>query len=208
MSQGLLRSAADRREAIRFLTAGRWEPRLAGDDEIAGNTSDAIVGSLAPLPRTFRTPERPKLGPPTVALSSRAASTRPVSVTELCDLAAILLVDDDELFRTTICRCLRVAGHAVEEAADGNEALKFIAAETPDILITDILMPNTDGIELTSAVKRAHPGVRILVISGRGHLGLVDLLNLASMLGADATLSKPFAPEQLLEKVAALERAT
>jgi CheY-like chemotaxis protein len=122
-------------------------------------------------------------------------------------LAAILLVDDDEPFRTAVCRCLRGAGHAVEEAADGKQALKFLAAETPDIVITDILMPNTDGIELTSAVKRGYPGVRVLVISGRRQLGSVDLLHLASMLGADATLSKPFAPEQLLEMVAALEGA-
>jgi DNA-binding response OmpR family regulator len=123
-------------------------------------------------------------------------------------LAAILLVDDDELFRAAVCRSLRAAGHAVEEAADGKQALKLMAAVTPNILITDILMPNTDGIELTGAVKRAHPSVRILAISGRGALGTVDLLKLASMLGADATLSKPFAPEQLLEKVAALESAS
>jgi CheY-like chemotaxis protein len=119
-------------------------------------------------------------------------------------LTAILLVDDDELFRTAVCRLLRAAGYAVEEASDGKEALKFIAAEVPDILISDILMPNTDGIELIGAVKRAHPGVRILGISGRVHLGSVDLLNLATMVGADATLSKPFAREQLLEKVATL----
>ena len=119
-------------------------------------------------------------------------------------MSAILLVDDDGAFRTAVCRALRAAGHAVEEAANGREALKFIAAETPDILITDILMPNTDGIELTSAVRQAHPAVRILAISGRSQLGTVDLLALASMLGADATLAKPFAPEQLLEKVAAL----
>ena len=122
-------------------------------------------------------------------------------------MSAILLVDDDAAFRTAVCRALRAAGHAVEEAANGKEALKFISAESPDILITDILMPNTDGIELTTAVKQAHPGVRILVISGRRQLGSVDLLDLASMLGADATLSKPFAPEQLLEKLASLEGA-
>lgn len=122
-------------------------------------------------------------------------------------MSAILLVDDDGAFRAAVCRALRTAGHAVEEAADGKEALKFIAAETPDILITDILMPNTDGIELTSAVKLAHPDVQILAISGRRQLGTVDLLMLASMLGADATLAKPFAPEQLLETIAALARA-
>ena len=122
-------------------------------------------------------------------------------------MSAILLVDDDGAFRTAACRALRAAGHAVEQAASGKEALKFIAAEAPDILITDILMPDTDGIELTSAVKLAHPDVRILAISGRRQLGAVDLLTLASMLGADATLAKPFAPEQLLEKVTALAGA-
>ena len=121
-------------------------------------------------------------------------------------MAAILLVDDDDAFRTAVSRSLRAAGHAVEAAADGGQALRIIAAEAPDILITDILMPNTDGIELTTAVKRSYPGMRILAISGRGQLGKVDLLNVASLLGADATLTKPFAPEALLEKVAALAR--
>jgi CheY-like chemotaxis protein len=125
----------------------------------------------------------------------------------LCVLSAILLVDDDGVFRAAICRALRGAGHAVEEAANGKQALTFIAAETPDILITDILMPDTDGIELTTAVKLAHPGVRILAISGRRQMGAIDLLTLASMLGADATLAKPFAPEQLLETIAALAGA-
>jgi DNA-binding response OmpR family regulator len=147
----------------------------------------------------------PKLGPPPVVLAGpRRLAHAQGTGAECFILAAILLVDDDESFRTAVCRSLRAAGHAVDAAADGKEALKFIAAETPDILITDILMPNTDGIELTGAVKRTYPGVRILAISGRGQLGMVDLLHLASMLGADATLSKPFAPEKLLEKVAAL----
>ena len=119
-------------------------------------------------------------------------------------MTAILLVDDDELFRVAVCRALRSAGYAVEQASDGKEALKIIAAEAPDVLITDILMPNIDGIELIGAVKRSHPGIQILVISGRAQLGSVDLLNLAAMVGADATLSKPFAPEELLEKVATL----
>ena len=122
-------------------------------------------------------------------------------------MTAILLVDDDEPFRTSVCRALRAAGYAVEAAADGKEALKFIAAETPDILITDILMPNMDGIELTNIVKRAHPDVLILAISGPRLLVSLDLLSLASRLGADAIFSKPFAPEQLLEILATLNRS-
>jgi CheY-like chemotaxis protein len=120
-------------------------------------------------------------------------------------MASILVVDDDELFRAVVCRALRDAGHAVEEAVDGAQALRVIQAETPDLLITDILMPNRDGIELIAAVRQDHPGVRMLAISGRRHLGTVDLLDLAARLGAHDTLEKPFSTEALLEKVAALE---
>jgi CheY-like chemotaxis protein len=122
-------------------------------------------------------------------------------------MASILLVDDDELFRAVVCPALRAAHHAVEEAVDGAQALRIIKAETPDILITDIFMPNRDGIELIAAVRQDHPTVRIMAISARQHLGMVDLLNLAAKLGAHATLAKPFTTEQLLEKLAELERA-
>ena len=103
-----------------------------------------------------------------------------------------------------VSRALRDAGHAVEEAVDGAQALRVIQAETPDLLITDILMPNRDGIELIAAVRQDRPAVRILAISGRRHLGSVDLLDLAARLGAHDTLEKPFSTEALLEKVAAL----
>jgi|HubBroStandDraft_6_1064221.scaffolds.fasta_scaffold1363473_2 CheY-like chemotaxis protein len=121
-------------------------------------------------------------------------------------MASILLVDDDELFRAVVCPALRAADHAVEEAVDGAQALRLLKAETPDILITDIFMPNRDGIELIAAVRQAHPAVRIMAISARQNLGMVDLLNLAERLGAHATLAKPFTTEQLLEKLAELER--
>ena len=119
-------------------------------------------------------------------------------------MASILVVDDDELFGAVVCRALREAGHVVEDAVDGAQALRAIQAETPDLLITDILMPNRDGIELIAAVRQDHPDVRILAISGRRHLGSVDLLDLAARLGAHDTLEKPFSTEALLEKVAAL----
>jgi CheY-like chemotaxis protein len=121
-------------------------------------------------------------------------------------MASILLVDDDDLFRAAISPALRAAHHLVEEAVDGAQALRILKAGTPDILITDIFMPNRDGIELIAAVKQAHPAVRIMAISARQNLGMVDLLNLAERLGAHATLAKPFTTEQLLEKLAELER--
>jgi CheY-like chemotaxis protein len=121
-------------------------------------------------------------------------------------MASILLVDDDELFRAAICPALRAAHHVVDEAVDGAQALRILKAKTPDILITDIFMPNRDGIELIAAVRQANPTVRIMAISARQNLGMVDLLNLAERLGAHATLAKPFSTEQLLEKLVELER--
>jgi len=118
--------------------------------------------------------------------------------------ASILVVDDDAPFRAAVCRALRAEGHAVEEATDGTQAMRIVAADTPDIVITDIYMPNGDGIELITAVKGGFPTVRILAISGHGSLGVVNMLNMAAQLGADATLAKPLSPEQLLEKVAEL----
>jgi CheY-like chemotaxis protein len=117
---------------------------------------------------------------------------------------SILVADDDDAFREALCRALRAAGHAVEEAADGTQALRILAADTPALLITDLIMPNQDGIELVITAKQAHPGVRILAISGRASFGPLDLLSLAAKLGADATLAKPFSTEQLLDKVAEL----
>ena len=116
--------------------------------------------------------------------------------------ASILVVDDDPEFREALCRALRGAGHAVEEAADGIQALRVAAADPPDLLITDLIMPNRDGIELVMAVKQAHPAMRILVISGRANVGPLDLMDVAARLGANATLAKPFATEQLFAKIA------
>lgn len=114
---------------------------------------------------------------------------------------SILVVDDDAPFRTALSRILRAAGHAVDEAADGAQALRVVEADTPDLLITDLVMPDNDGIELIVAVRKAHPAVRILVISGRW-IGDMSLLTMAARLGADATLAKPFSNEQLFETLA------
>lgn len=119
-------------------------------------------------------------------------------------MTSILVVDDDGPFREAVSRALRAEGHAVEVAADGAQALQRLKVQAPNILITDIIMPNADGIELITAVKKTYPAVQILAMSGRGNLGALDLLDLASMLGADAILAKPLSTEDLLEKVAEL----
>ena len=122
-------------------------------------------------------------------------------------LASVLVVDDDQPFREAICRVLRGAGYAAEAAADGAMAIKMVRARAPDVLITDIIMPDGDGIGLINATRQDYPQVRILAISGRLYLGALDLLNLATTLGADAALAKPLRTEELLDRVAELTRA-
>lgn len=117
---------------------------------------------------------------------------------------SILVVDDDPAFRAAVRRVLIGAGYRVFEAQDGTKAQTVLKSERPDIVVTDIIMPDGDGIELINAVRWRYPTMRILAISGRGAMGSLDLLKLASMVGADATLSKPLAPEDLLSKTADL----
>jgi CheY-like chemotaxis protein len=116
----------------------------------------------------------------------------------------ILVVDDDNALRTAICWLLRGAGYSVQDAADGTSALRRLRTMRVDLLITDIVMPNGDGIELISAVKREGLARRIIAISGRGSLGSVELLEMSSLLGADAAMAKPVSPARLLEQVADL----
>lgn len=117
---------------------------------------------------------------------------------------SILVVDDDAPFRAAVSRVLCGAGYRVVEAGDGCRAQETLKSERPDILVTDIIMPDGDGIELINAVKWRYPTLRILAISGRGQMGSLDLLKMAAMVGADATLSKPLAPDELLSKIEGL----
>ena len=116
------------------------------------------------------------------------------------------MVDDDPPLREALRRTLRRGGYHVEAAFDGHDALQRIRLAPPDVLVTDIIMPNHDGIELITAVRREFPQVKILAMSGRGSMGALDLLNLADMLGSHATLQKPLEPDQLLAAVAELLR--
>ena len=115
--------------------------------------------------------------------------------------ATVLLVDKDPVASASARDILNRAGYAVDECLCGRRTLARILAEPPDVLITEVLMPDCDGIELISAVTRAHPAVRIIAVSARRYLGGLDLLDLASKLGADAALEKPLEVERLLATV-------
>lgn len=114
------------------------------------------------------------------------------------DGLSIVVVDDDADFRAALARGLRAAGHAVREADGAAGALRSLEAATPDVLITDIFMAEGDGLELITAVKALARPVPIVVMSGRGRMGSVDLLDLATRLGAHASLGKPFSMDEML----------
>jgi len=93
-------------------------------------------------------------------------------------------------------------GHTVMEARDGHEGLQLFPSTHADLVITDIVMPEQEGIEVVMALRSEHPGLKIIAISGGGRTNAAeDYLQLARRLGADLTLAKPFASAALLAAI-------
>lgn len=112
---------------------------------------------------------------------------------------SILVVDDDPAIRRTLAAELKAEGYEVTEAADGREALEGFARYQPDLVLTDLAMPVSDGFDVVSGVRRAGP-TPILVLSVRGADG--DKIR-ALDLGADDYVTKPFSLPELLARVRA-----
>ncbi len=111
----------------------------------------------------------------------------------------ILLVDDDEPVRSTLRRALTRMGYQVREASNGKEAMRMCAQEAPDLVMTDIIMPEQEGLETIGAIRRLHPGVKVVAMSGGGRIVATDYLKTAATLGADGVLAKPFTTEEMTE---------
>ena len=106
-------------------------------------------------------------------------------------MARILIVDDNEDNRLTIAKLLELEGYEVATAAEGEEALKAQEKEPFDVLITDIFMPDKDGVETIREFHQKYPQTRIIAMSGGGSF-TVDYLSLSLEIGADKVLKKPF----------------
>jgi CheY-like chemotaxis protein len=112
-------------------------------------------------------------------------------------MAQILVVDDDAGVRATIAELLRDSGHDIREAADSIEAERVLNVFDADLVVTDIFMPNGDGLEGIRRLRAARPDMGIVAISGGGGGGFMEALRYARLLGADRTLAKPIPAEAL-----------
>jgi CheY-like chemotaxis protein len=116
-------------------------------------------------------------------------------------MARILVVDDEDLVRLTLRQMLEAGGHEVVEAANGRQGVALEAELPFDLVVTDIIMPDQEGIETIVQLRRKNPLLKIVAISGGGRMKNMDFLKIAANVGADATLTKPFSTQELTEVV-------
>ncbi|HSI09052.1 MAG: response regulator [Rariglobus sp.] len=124
-------------------------------------------------------------------------------------MARILLIDDDEPFRSVLKVSLQQMGHDVIDARDGCEGVALYTGGGFDIVVTDLIMPDKEGIETIMDLRKLNPAVKIIAMSGGGRVTSVDYLQIARQVGAKRILAKPFlyedikvAIEQLMESPA------
>ena len=115
-------------------------------------------------------------------------------------VSRILIMEDDESIRLALRRALDQAGYEVSEAANGVEGAAIYRQTPQDLIITDLLMPDQDGVEALLDLKHYLPNVKIIVISGNAQ----EFLPIARDLGAHRTFAKPFQQAEILEAVAEL----
>jgi DNA-binding response OmpR family regulator len=119
-------------------------------------------------------------------------------------MSRILLVEDDQGLRGVLRLVLEQSGHDVTEAESGADVESLVSRRAPELVITDVMMPGVDGVEVVRSLKRCLPDVPVLAISGGGDSHGLHLLELLEKLGASGTLKKPFTNAALLAKVQAL----
>ena len=119
-------------------------------------------------------------------------------------MSTILVIEDDMEVRVLIQSLLERQGHEVFLAEDGIQGMEAFASSTPDVVITDLLMPRMKGIETIKKIRQIDADTKILAITGGGTGSLETLLKQAKSAGAEETLAKPFVPSDLLNAVSRL----
>lgn len=113
----------------------------------------------------------------------------------------ILVVDDDEGVRDYLRSILEREGYEVADAVDGESAVERFRESSADLIITDIIMPGKEGIELILDIRKDHPNVPIIAISGGGRISPDDYLKTAELIGAQRSIAKPIERAEILGAV-------
>ena len=119
-------------------------------------------------------------------------------------MARILVIDDNPELGRAVLKRMERAGHTGVLASDGNAGLLIFRAEQIDLVLTDILMPEKEGLETIRELRKENPRVPIIAMSGGGYATGTDYLRLALTFGANAVLQKPFEQHELIDLVSAL----
>ena len=116
-------------------------------------------------------------------------------------MAGILIVEDDKELREMLSISLTRRKFTVIEAANGKEAILHFKPSITDLIVTDLIMPEEDGLKVIMKLREIKPSLKVIAISGGGKAGPGSYLNLAKALGADAIYSKPFSINDLVAKI-------
>ncbi len=116
-------------------------------------------------------------------------------------MAKILIIDDDDLIRGMVATVLRKRGYEVFKASNGNDGIAMVRSNLPDLVITDILMPDKEGIETIFELQNEFPGIKVIAMSGGGATKNMSFLTMAEKIGAKVALKKPFKPQELFDAI-------
>lgn len=113
----------------------------------------------------------------------------------------VLIIDDDEQIRVLLEQMMHWAGFEVMVAENGKVAMQLQRLKPADLVITDLIMPEQEGLETISRLKKEYEGIKIIAISGGGRIGPEAYLPAALELGADRVFSKPFDVQEIVDTV-------
>lgn len=116
-------------------------------------------------------------------------------------MAGILIVEDDSELREMLALSLTRRKYTVIEAVNGKDAIVRFKPSITDLVVTDLIMPEEDGLKVIMKLRELKPALKVIAISGGGKAGPGSYLNLARALGADAVYSKPFSINELVARI-------
>lgn len=121
-------------------------------------------------------------------------------------MASILIIDDNIAFGETAAEALRSAGHKVSVCVSAKAGFRLLQDQSMDLVITDIVMPDQDGLEVVMQLRESHPELQVILMSGDSPQHAPLYLSMGQKLGAVRTLLKPFSVQALLGTVAEVLR--